>query len=263
MTTDTTERGLEALIVEQMTSAGGGWSEGDPRHYDREYAVDIQDLRAFLTETQPAAADALALDEDGPARRGFLGRLQGEITKRGVVDVMRRGIKHGPHHVDLFFGTPSPGNEQASVRYSANRFTVTRQLRYSRDETQLALDLCLFVNGLSVATFELKNNLTKQTVEDAVEQYKKDRDHRELLFQFGHCLAHFAVDDQEVRFCTHLRGKPSWFLPFNQGWNDGAGNPPNPDGIKTDYLWRRILTPQSLTDIVENYAQIGGVHPSV
>ena len=256
MTTDTSERELESLIIRQMTSPDGGWSQGDPATFDREYAVDLAVLGAFLDETQAAAAEAVALDEQGPARRSFLGRLQGEITKRGVVDVLRRGVKHGPHHVDLFYGTPSPGNEQAALRHRANRFTVTRQLRYSRDETQLALDLCLFVNGLPVATFELKNNLTKQTVEDAVEQYKKDRDQRELLFQFGHCLAHFAVDDQEVRFCTHLRGKPSWFLPFNQGWNDGAGNPPNPDGIKTDYLWRRILTPQSLTDILENYAQI-------
>lgn len=256
MTTDTSERELEAIIVRQMTAPDGGWSPGDPLDYDREYAVDTRSLAAFLAETQPSVAEALALDEDGPGRRSFLGRLQGEITKRGVVDVLRRGAKHGPHQVDLFYGTPSRGNEQAELRNRANRFVVTRQLRYSRDETQLALDLCLFVNGLPIATFELKNNLTKQTVEDAVEQYKKDRDARELLFQFGHCVAHFAVDDQEVRFCTHLRGKQSWFLPFNQGWNDGAGNPPNRDGIKTDYLWRRILTPQSLTDIIEHYAQI-------
>jgi len=107
-----------------------------------------------------------------------------------------------------------------------------------------------------VATFELKNSLTKQTVADAVEQYRRDRDPRELLFQFGRCVVHFAVDDAEVRFCTHLQGKASWFLPFNQGWNDGAGNPPNPDGLKTDYLWKQVLTPQGLTDILENYAQV-------
>ena len=104
-----------------------------------------------------------------------------------------------------------------------------------------ALDLGLFINGLPIATFELKNSLTKQTVEDAVEQYKRDRNPRELLFQFGRCIAHFAVDDSEVRFCTQLKGKASWFLPFNKGWNDGAGNPPNPDGLKTDYLWKQVL----------------------
>jgi type I site-specific restriction-modification system R (restriction) subunit len=89
----------------------------------------------------------------------------------------------------------------------------------------------------------VKNNITKQTAEDAVEQYKRDRDPRELLFQFGRCIAHFAVDDQVVRFCTELKGKASWFLPFDQGYDDGAGNPPNPDGLKTDYLWKRILAP--------------------
>jgi type I restriction enzyme R subunit len=155
-----------------------------------------------------------------------------------------------------FYGTPSPGNATAAERFAQNRFSVTRQLRYSRDETQLALDLGLFINGLPVATFELKNSLTKQTVDDAVQQYRRDRDPREKLFEFGRCVVHFAVDEHEVRFCTHLQGKTSWFLPFNQGWNDGAGNPPNPDGLKTDYLWKRILTREGLTDILENYAQV-------
>ena len=107
-----------------------------------------------------------------------------------------------------------------------------------------------------IATFELKNSLTKQTVDAAVEQYKRDRNPREKLFELGRCLAHFAVDDHEVKFCTHLRGKESWFLPFNLGWNDGAGNPPNPNGLKTDYLWKQVLTREGLTDIIENYAQI-------
>src|SRR5205814_1067631 len=113
-----------------------------------------------------------------------------------------------------------------------------------------------FINGLPVATFELKNNITKQDVLDAVRQYQIDREPHELLFQLGRCIAHFAVDDQEVRFCTELRGKESTFLPFNRGWNDGAGNPPNPHGIKTDYLWRDFLTSDGLTEIVENYAQL-------
>jgi type I restriction enzyme R subunit len=136
------------------------------------------------------------------------------------------------------------------------RLSVTRQLRYSRDEAQRALDMALFINGLPIATFELKNSLTKQTVADAVAQYQRDRDPREKLFEFGRCIAHFAVDEQEVRFCTHLTGKGSWFLPFNRGWNDGAGNPPNPDGLKTDYLWKGILTRDGLTNILENYAQV-------
>ena len=182
--------------------------------------------------------------------------MQGEISKRGVIDVLRHGVKHGAHDLDLFYGAPSPGNEKAKERFELNRFSVTRQLRYSRDEAQRALDIGLFINGLPVFTFELKNNLTKQTVSDAVWQYKKDRNPREKLFEFGRCVAHFAVDESEARFCTHLQGKASWFLPFNRGWNDGAGNPPNPEGLKTDYLWREVLTRESLTDIIENYAQV-------
>jgi len=275
MPTDTSEKGLESLIVEAMTGCqplsqgepnelrhplalygGGGWILGNWRDYDREYCVDLAQLTAFVEVTQPDALDPLDLNQDGPTRRKFLARIQGEITKRGSIDVLSNGIKHGPHHLDMFYGTPSPGNVKAKERYAANRFSVTRQLRYSRDETQLALDLGLFINGLPVATFELKNSLTKQTVEDAIQQYKRDRDPREKLFEFGRCVVHFAVDDHEVRFCTHLKGKGSWFLPFNQGWNDGAGNPPNPDGLKTDFMWKRILTREGLTEILENYAQV-------
>src|SRR5438034_4026437 len=245
------------MVREPAAAYGGtGWICGNPGDYDREYCVDLTQLGAFLRGTQPKVADSVSLDQDGPTRRKFLARLQGEISKRGVIDVLRHGVKHGPQQMDLFYGTPSPGNPAAAERYAQNRFSVTRQLRYSRDETQLALDLGLFINGLPVGTFELKNSLTKQTVHDAVHQYKRDRDPRERLFEFGRCVVHFAVDDHEVRFCTQLKGKASWFLPFNRGWNDAAGNPPNSDGLKTDYLWKRILTPQGLTDILENYAQV-------
>lgn len=255
MPTDTTEQGLESLIVQSLISEAA-YESGDPADYDRDHAVDFIKLSAFLERTQPKSVEQLSLGAEGPKRLQFLARLQGEIAKRGVVDVLRTGIHHGPVHVDLFYGTPSFGNAKAAERFQQNIFSITRQLRYSKDETQLALDLCLFVNGLPVATFELKNRLTKQTVEDAVQQYKRDRDARELLFQFARCLVHFAVDDQEVRFCTHLKGKDSWFLPFNKGRNDGAGNPPNPNGLKTDYLWREILTREGLTDMLENYAEV-------
>ena len=272
MTTDITEKGLERLIciamaghpcepaqrgtvAERPANYGVGWIGGDPQDYDREYCVDLVQFSSFLETTQPEVAQSLDLGQDNSTRRKFLARLQGEVAKRGTIDVLRKGVKHGPHQIDLMYGTPSPGNEKAGVQYGQNRFSVTRQLHYSRDQAQLALDLCLFINGLPIATFELKNSLTKQTVDDAVEQYKRDRHPSERLFELGRCLAHFAVDDHEVQFCTHLQGKSSWFLPFNKGWNDGAGNPPNPNGIKTDYLWKQVLTREGLTDIIENYAQ--------
>lgn len=254
-TTDTSEKGLESLIVESLVT-GAGYVQGRSEDYDRDHAVDLAQLQAFVNATQPQTAEALELSQEGPKRMQFLHRLQGEIAKRGVIDVLRHGIKHGPIHLDLFYGTPTPGNVKAEERFAANVFSVTRQLRYSKDETQLALDLCIFINGLPLATFELKNRLTKQTVEDAVQQYKRDRDPKELLFQFGRCMVHFAVDDQEVRMCTHLKGKDSWFLPFNKGFSDGAGNPPNPNGLKTAYLWEANMTKPGLTDIIENYAQV-------
>lgn len=254
-TTDTSEKGLETLIVQSLINEAS-YVGGESKDFDREHAVDLTKLLTFLEATQPDTFAAMNIAEDGPKRFQFLNRLQGEIAKRGVIDVLRKGVKHGAASVELFYGTPSPDNAKAVELFAANVFSVTRQLHYSKDETKLSLDMALFINGLPIATFELKNSLTKQTVEDAIEQYKRDRDPKELLFQFGRCVVHFAVDDHEVRMCTHLKGKASWFLPFNKGWNDGAGNPPNPHGLKTDYLWKEVLAKQNLTDILENYAQV-------
>ena len=279
MTTDTSEKGLETLIMRHMTGVDGlavmpnvateppapyggiGYFAGSPKDYDRAHALDVPQLFAFLCVTQHEAFKKLGMvdanDTKDINRLKFLTRLSSEIGKRGVIDVLRKGIEHHPAgHFDLFFGTPSEGNVKAQALHAKNRFSITRQLAYSNDETRRSLDLGLFINGLPIATFELKNSLTKQTVEDAVEQYRRDRDPREPLFAFGRCVVHFAVDDSEVKMCTELKGKGSWFLPFNKGYNDGAGNPPNPYGLKTDYLWKEVLTPAGLTNILENYAQI-------
>ncbi|MEW8420058.1 MAG: type I restriction endonuclease subunit R [Candidatus Thiodiazotropha endolucinida] len=253
--TDTSEAGLETTIVKSLIEEAG-YQAGNPQDYDRTHAVDLTKLTAFIQETQPEFAERLSLEVDSPKRTQFLHRLQGEIAKRGIIDALRKGVKHGPDSVTLFFGSPTANNEKAKELFEQNIFSVTRQLRYSGSEIQLALDMGVFINGLPIATFELKNKLTKQTVEDAVQQYKNDRDPKELLFQFGRCVVHFAVDDHEVRMCTHLKGKDSWFLPFNKGHNDSAGNPPNPAGLATDYLWKEILTKDRLTDILENYAQV-------
>ncbi|MHB1306381.1 MAG: type I restriction endonuclease, partial [Limisphaerales bacterium] len=251
MTTDISENGLETLIMRHLTGTGGlafaaegliaetldalaaakaagsGWLAANPKAYDRTHALDLPQLFSFLQATQTDTVRKLGIVDyrDGKDinRRKLLARLSVEIGQRGVIDVLRKGVGHGPLHFALFYGTPSPGNATAAALQAQNRFSVTRQLRYSTDETRRALDLCLFIDGLPLATFELKNSLTKQTVEDAIEQYSRDRDPREKLFELGRRVVHFAVDDAEVRMCTELRGKGSWFLPFNQGWNDGAG----------------------------------------
>ncbi len=254
-TSDTSEKGLETLIVNSLVNESK-YVQGNHRDYDRDHGIDLKKLLEFIQATQPRVIKQLVLNEDGIERQKFLNRLQGEITKRGTIDILRKGIKHGPVSIDLFYGSPSSRNPKAAKLFASNIFSVTRQLRYSKDESKRSIDLCIFINGLPIATFELKNRLTKQTVDDAVRQYKRDRDSRELLFKFGRCIVHFAVDDQEVQFCTELKGNDSWFLPFNKGFNDGAGNPPNPKGLKTDYLWKQTLTKMGLTDILENYAQI-------
>lgn len=253
--TNTRESGLETLIVDWLVSHNG-YEQGTNADYNREYAIDETRLFRFLQDTQPDAMEKLGVFKADLKKKQFLNRLQGEIAKRGVVDVLRNGIKIYPVDLIMFYLTPTENNIKARVMHEKNIFSVTRQLQYSTDATRLALDLCIFINGLPVITFELKNQLTKQTVDDAVEQYKNDRDPRELLFQFKRCMVHFALDDVRVKFCTKLDGKNSWFLPFDKGYNDGAGNPPNPDGIMTDYLWKDILSKKKLCRIIENYAQV-------
>ena len=255
MITDTKEKGLEALIVDWLRDQNG-YEQGLPNEYNKDYAIDEVRLFRFLNATQPEEMAKLQVDSSEIKRKQFLDRLQGEIAKRGIIDVLRKGVSIYPASLVMFYMTPSEQNKKAAELFAQNIFSVTRQVAYSNDNTKLALDLCIFINGLPVITCELKNQLTKQNVEDAVEQYQNDRDPRELLFSFKRCMVHFAVDDAEVHFCTKLAGKDSWFLPFNKGHNDGAGNPPNPNGLKTDYLWKEILTKTSLANIIENYAQV-------
>lgn len=253
--TNTKESGLESLIVKWLVEQNG-YEEGTNADYNKEYAVDETRLFRFLEDTQPQEMDKLGVFKSDVKKRQFLNRLSGEIAKRGIIDVLRNGIKVYPADLIMFYLTPTENNEQARIMYEKNIFSATRQLRYSQDAGKLALDICLFINGLPVITMELKNQLTKQNTENAVRQYKEDRDFHDLLFSFKRCMVHFAVDDATIQFCTKLAGKDSWFLPFNKGYDDGAGNPPNPDGLMTDYLWKDILTKGKLSKIIENYAQV-------
>lgn len=253
--TDKTEKGFETLIVNWLVNQNG-YQQGTNEDYNKEYAIDETRIFRFLNDTQPKEMAKLGVNQSDQKKRQFLNRLSGEITRRGIIDVLRNGIKAYPADLILFYFTPTENNEQAKRLFDKNIFSVTRQLRYAIDASKLALDLCLFINGLPVITIELKNHFTGQTTADAVEQYKKDRNPRELLFSFKRCIVHFAVDDQTIQFCTKLCGKASWFLPFNKGYRDGAGNPPNPEGIMTDYLWKDILTKMKLSRIIENYVQV-------
>lgn len=253
--TDKTEKGFETLIVNWLVEQNG-YEQGTNDDYNKEYTVDETRLFRFLNDTQPREMAKLGVNNSDQKKRQFLNRLSGEIAKRGIIDVLRNGVKAYPADLIMFYFTPTENNEKSKQMFEKNIFSVTRQLRYSLDASKLALDLCLFINGLPAVTIELKNHFTGQSTADAVEQYKEDRDPRDTLFSFKRCMVHFALDDQTVMFCTKLAGKDSWFLPFNKGYNDGAGNPPNPNGIMTDYLWKDILTKWKLSRIIENYAQV-------
>ena len=233
MTTDISEKGLETLITRHMTgtdglapvaeglvaetpdalaaarAAGSGWLAGNPKDYDRTYAFDVPQLFLFLHATQSEPLKKLGIadykDTKDINRQKFLARLSNEIGKRGVIDVLRKGVDHGPLHFDLSYGTPSPRNAKAAALYAQNRFSVTRQLRYSQDETRRALDLCLFINGLPFSTFELKNSLTKKIVVE--KNAKTGRKKRKQVFPRFHqrdvvheVLAHVSAHGPGARY---------------------------------------------------------------
>ncbi len=256
MGTDTTEKGLEAHISNYLVE-GNGYVLRDRSAYHARECVDRELLFRFLEDTQPIEVAKLKAYHKELYEVKILKRLNDQIKAKGVIEVMRKGIKDGytDTHLDLQYDLPvSSINAKTNRLYRQNIFSVMRQVGYSV-KNKNSLDMVLFINGLPVLTLELKNELTKQTVAHAVAQYKRDRDPQEELFQLGRLLVNFAVDTEEVWMCTQLKGEQSIFLPFNKGHDNGAGNPPIA-GIKTDYLWKVILTKESLSDIIQNYAQL-------
>lgn len=179
------------------------------------------------------------------------------VVRRGTLDVLRKGVKDRGVKLRLVYFRPSFRlNPEHERRYRQNRFAVIRQLQYSKDHTN-ALGLAVFVNGLSVFTAELKNSLTGQFVKEARKQYRRDRDPREPLFQFKRCLAHLAVGNEDVFYTTRLAGDKTFFLPFNKGTEDGgAGNPVNPNGHQTAYLWEDVWRRDTLLDLLANYLHV-------
>ncbi|MCB8947926.1 MAG: type I restriction endonuclease subunit R [Ardenticatenaceae bacterium] len=260
MTTDTSESGLESLITHYLVNQNQYFA-GNSQDYDKALCMDRMQLFAFLEATQ---ADTLAKI---PHHDKLLQRISDQIRDKGIVEVLRKGIKYQQHRITLYYAQPPNNlNPEAIQNYRANRFSVTRQVHFSQLNSRQSLDMVIFINGLPLITFELKNNLTKQNVNHAKRQYREDRDPKEPLFRFARCLVHLAVDDQEVWMTTELKGEKTFFLPFNRGqgygkpiWeavNHGKGNPLNPDGLMTAYLWEEVLTKESLSGIVEKYARI-------
>lgn len=252
---DTSEKGLEDIIVAHLRDVNG-YNQGSSNDYDKTFAMLPANVEAFLRKTQPKKVDELRIFSSNIERNKFFTRLRDEITKRGITDVLRKGFRYITLHFDLYYPTPSELNPTAKRLYEENDFTVIRQLHYSPADTMLSVDVVLFLNGLPIITMELKNHYTGQTVENAKAQYQNDRDPKDLLFKQKRCAVHFAVDDTDVVMCSMLDGKSSWFLPFNKGNNGGKGNPVNPNGLATAYLWEEILTKHSLSNILEEFAQV-------
>ena len=224
--------------------------------YDRGLCLIPADIVDFLMATQPREWTKLKQHYGADVKPRFLGRLSREIARRGALDVLRNGVKDSGCKFRLAYFRPASGlNEELQRLHAANLFAVVRQLHFSEQSNQ-SVDLALFLNGIPIFTAELKNPLTGQDVEDAIRQYRNDRDPREPLFAYGRCLAHFAVDPDQVFVTTQLAGPKTRFLPFNRGRFGAAGNPPIPPtraGYSTDYLWDRIWARDSILDLIRQF----------
>lgn len=252
MVSQTNEAALETHIEDAL--AKDGYCIGIPPDFDREFAIDGKLFWQFLEATQPRE---LAKLKDRPNwQRLLLERLNKKIKKDSVLAVLKKGLDIDDAHFDLLYRLPyNDLNPDVAANFEANVFSVTRQVHYSESDAFKSVDMVLFVNGLAIASLELKNPWTGQNVHNAIKQYRTDRDPREPLFEFGRCLVHFAVDPDEAYMCAQLAGNDSNFLPFNKGFNFGKGNPVNQNGHKTAYLWEDILPRRSLTNIIEQFAK--------
>ena len=256
MSTNTTEKGLEAHISQYLVDENN-YLLRENTNYDNVSCLDRDLLFQFLETTQPKAVAKLKTYHKDLYEQKIIKRLNDQIQAKGIIEVLRKGITDGftDTKLHLFYDKPvSAYNASDKTLFDANVFSVMRQVYFSPNDKK-SLDMVIFINGIPVISFELKNELTKQNVQHAIKQYKTDRDPNEELFRLGRLMVNFAVDTEEVWMCTHLRKDKSYFLPFNKGYNNGAGNPPT-DGIKTDYLWKEILTKSNLTDIIQNYCQL-------
>jgi type I restriction enzyme R subunit len=257
-----TEHQFESDIVGWLTTEGG-YTSGEDSHYDKKLGIDTAELFAFIGATQGehwnSFIDSRYGGDVGKAQEKFLSRLVAELDQRGTMEVLRSGVKdQGVHFAMAYFKPASGMNPKLAEFYSKNRLTVTRQLHYSLANSN-SLDLALFVNGLPVATAEVKSPLNGQTVDDAIEQYETDRDPRELLLG-RRVLVHFAVDPRLAYMTTQLANKATEFMPFNIGSHPGhlscgEGNPPNPQGYATSYLWERVWSYDAWLDILGRFVE--------
>jgi len=244
------EQDFEEHIEEHLVQSR--YSSLDPATYDKTLCLIPTQLIGFIQETQPKTLEKLELQYGSETESKLIKRVSSEIEKRGVIDVLRNGVKDRGCDFHLVYFQPKSGlNPEHKDLYKQNRFTVIRQLKYSlRNEN--SIDMGIFINGIPIVMMELKNTLTGQNHIDGEKQWKHDRDPKEPLFRFKRNLVYFSVGNEKVSMTTRLMGSKTRFLPYNKD----IENPVNPNGHKSHYLWEDILQPNSMLDMIENFVHI-------
>ncbi|MBF0266604.1 MAG: type I restriction endonuclease subunit R, partial [Gammaproteobacteria bacterium] len=241
---------------------GNGYLLGIASDFNAKYAIDEKHFWQFLEETQSNELEKLKRQSDWQLK--ILERFDRMIKKNGVLSLLKKGLDIDDAHLTLFYQLPlESSSQQVKDNFTKNHFSETRQVRYSKDKPLQEIDMVLFINGIAIATMELKNPWTGQNARfHAQKQYREDRDNKQPLLQFARCIVHFAVDTDEVYMTTKLNGKGTFFLPFNKGVSEGGhygkGNPPNPNGHKSAYLWEEVFSPKSIANIIQHFVRLDG-----
>ena len=242
-----TEQNFEDHIEQYLNQSG--YRSLQSSHYNKSLCLIHSETLRFIQMTQLETYQKLERQYEKDTPQKLMLRISNQVKSRGVLDVLRKGVKDRGCDFKLTYFQPSSGmNPDHQWLYAQNRFALIRQLHYS-ERNEKSLDMVLFLNGLPLVTMELKNSLTGQVVRDAEKQYRTDRDSREPLFRFKRCLVHFAVGNEKVSMTTHLQGRKTRFFPFNKD----TENPVNPEGHKTAYLWEDILHPNNLMELISNF----------
>lgn len=260
MFSKTNEEALESSIEKYLLD-NHGYIKGHSKDFNKEYAIDEIRLFDFLEISQKDELDKLKRDSD--YKQKILYQLSKMISKYGVLKILKKGISIADANFTLFYPAPliSSGDETRK-KFSQNQFSITRQLTYSTQNPSLEIDMVIFINGLPIITIELKNSAMSGYGQSAkyhgINQYKKDRDPKDRLLNFARCLVHFTFDTDEAYMSTKLDSDKTIFLPFNKGDKNSAGNPPNPNGHKTAYIWEEIFSKASLADILQHFVRLDG-----
>lgn len=279
MTSKTNEQALEATIEKALTGfsqeelksngsniseppppyrSGNGFYMGSPSDFNAKYALDEARFWHFLENSQPEELEKIQRSSDWKLK--ILERYDRMVKKYGLLRVLKKGLEVEDAHFILLYQLPlASSSAKVKENFELNEFSVTRQVGYNLNNPREEIDMVIFINGIAISTLELKNHWTGQNAKvHGIKQYKNDRDIRQPLLNFGRCLVHFAVDTEEVYMTTRLAGLSTFFLPFNKGNNGGKGNPPNPFGHKTQYLWDEVFTRNSLVNIIQHFVRFDG-----